>query len=92
MTRQTTLITAIFILSAAAAFAAQAGTFRVHADGVDATVVSRVRADLVRAERQIEDRLGPFPGPVDTWIHPSRTAFSEALSRAWGVPSGFESM
>lgn len=86
MTRQTTLITAIFILSAAAAFAAQTGTFRVHADGVDATVVSMLRADLVRAERRIEDRLGPFPDPVDTRLYPSRAAFSEALSRAWGIP------
>ena len=86
MTRQTTLIAATLILSAAAAFAAQTGTFRIHAADVDAGVVARLRADLVWAEGRIEDRLGPFPDTVGIRVYPSRVAFSDALNRAWGIP------
>lgn len=84
--RQSLSIAAAIVLSTAAVFAAQTGTFRVHADGVDATVVSQLRADLVRAERRIVELLGAFPDTVSVRVYPSRATFSAALNEAWGLP------
>ncbi len=86
MPRQTTLIAVALVLSAAAAYASQAGIFRIHARGVPAPVTSRVHADLVNAERRIARELGELPDTVGVWIHPSRVAFTAALTEAWGVP------
>ncbi len=85
MKRQTLLIATALVLGAAAAYAAQNGTFRIHAHGVDATRVAQLRADLVLAERRIEAVLGPFPDTVAVRVYPSREAFSHALREAWGI-------
>jgi hypothetical protein len=83
--RQTFLIATALVLGAAAAYAAQAGTFRIHAPGVALTRVSQLRADLVRAEQRIQAVLGPFPDTVSVRVYPSRAAFSDALREAWGI-------
>lgn len=85
MSRQTTLIAAVLVLSAAAAYAAQSGTFRVHAEGVNGAVVSRLHADLVWSEQQLQAALGGFSDPVTVRVHPSRDAFDSALEEAWGI-------
>ncbi|NIP79570.1 MAG: hypothetical protein GWM90_10270 [Gemmatimonadetes bacterium] len=85
MTLRSILLTAAITLGGAAAFAAQAGTFRVHAYGVDAPVVSRLRADLVWAERHIRDTLGEFPDTVGVRVHGSRDAFTGALRDELGI-------
>lgn len=86
LTRHTILIAAAIVLSAAAAYAGQTGTFRFHADGVDLPTVSQLRADLVWAEHRINDQLGPFPDTVSVRVYPSRDGFSAALRDAWGLP------
>lgn len=85
MPRQSVLITAAIVLSAAATYAAQTGTFRVHADGVNSAVVSRLHADLVWAEQRIDGILGDFQDRVTVRAHPSRDAFTAALDEARGI-------
>ncbi len=85
VSRQSALIAAAIILSAAAAYAAQTGTFRVHADGVNSAVASRLHADLVWSEQRIDGMLGDFPDPVVVRVHPTRAAFDAALDRDWGI-------
>lgn len=86
MSQRTLIAVACLVLTAAAAYAAQTATFRVHAPGSSPATVSKIHADLVRVERRIERALGEFPGDVDVWVHPSRAAFSDALEQAWGIP------
>lgn len=86
MSRQTPLIAAALVLSAVAAYGKQTATFRVHAPGVAVPATSRVRADLVSAERLIARELGRFPDTVSVHVYPSRTAFSAGLKEAWGIP------
>lgn len=86
MPRHTSLIAIGLILTAVTAYAAQTGTFRIHAPGVDPTTVSQVRADLVLAQQRITDVLGPFPDTVSVRVHASREAFSTALREMWGIP------
>ncbi|MGK7312989.1 MAG: hypothetical protein ACN0LA_12195 [Candidatus Longimicrobiales bacterium M2_2A_002] len=85
MPRQSILITAAIILSAAAAYAAQTGTFRVHADGVNSAVASRLHADLVWSEQRIDGVLGDFPDPVGVRVYPTRDAFDAAVDQARGI-------
>lgn len=85
MSRHHSLIAVALGLSAAAALAAQTGTFRVHADDTSPMVVAELRADLVAAERTIHRLLGEFPETVAVHVHPSRAAFTTALHEAWGV-------
>lgn len=86
MTVRSILIMAAIGLGAAVSFAAQTGTFRLHAEGVDAPVVSRLRADLVWGEGRVEDALGEFPDTVSVRVHPDRDAFDAALRAEWGMP------
>ncbi len=86
MTRHTPLVIAGLILTAVTAYAAQTGTFRIHAPGVEPTTVSQVQADLVLAQHRITGMLGPFPDTVSVRIHASREAFSAALREMWGIP------
>ena len=86
MTVRSILVAAAVGLGAAVAFAAQTGTFRLHAEGVDAPVVSRLHADLIWAERRVEGVLGEFPDTVAVHVHPGRKAFSAALRDRWGMP------
>lgn len=86
MTGQAALVAAIIAFGAASAVAAQDGTFRMHAPGVDSTVVSEVNAHLARAEQRIGATLGAFPDTVSVRVFPSRATFSVALKAAWGIP------
>lgn len=85
MHRHIVLATAAVTLSAAAAFATQRETFRIHAEGVDPTVVSQVHADLVRAGQRIEGMFGSFPDTVGVRVYDSRRRFTAALNEAWGI-------
>lgn len=86
MSQRSVIAVACLVLTAAAAYAAQTATFRIHAPGASPATVSKIQADLVRVERRIGRALGEFPATVDVWVHPSRDAFSDALERAWGIP------
>lgn len=85
MHRQIPLTAGALALTAAAALAAQAGTFHIHAAGVPPTVVAEIQADLVWSERRVQEHLGAFPDTVGVRVFASRADFTAALREAWGL-------